>query len=105
VGRGANFITARLPNVFHVRLVASLPKRIERVQRSNNLPPGDAAKLIQKEDLGRGRYAKAHFHGCVDDDLLYHLVINTGLIPCPDAAQLIAKGARRYFQSGPDGQK
>ena len=30
VGRGASFITARMPNVFHVRLIASLPKRVER---------------------------------------------------------------------------
>jgi hypothetical protein len=32
VGRGANCITAHMPNVFHVRLIASLPKRLERMQ-------------------------------------------------------------------------
>ena len=33
VGRGANLITASLPRVFHVRLIAPLPERIERVAR------------------------------------------------------------------------
>ena len=95
VGRGANFITARMPNVFHVRLVASLPKRTERVQKSNGLTREEAAKFIARTDRGRGRYAKTHFHGHVEDNLLYHLVINTDRILCPAAAQLIADGARK----------
>lgn len=97
VGRGANFITARMPNVFHVRLVASLPKRIERVQKANGLTPEEAAKFIARTDRGSGRYAKAHFHGHVKDNLLYHLVINTDRIPCPAAAQLIADAAQKCF--------
>jgi hypothetical protein len=99
VGRGANFISARMPNVFHVRLIASLPKRIERVQAENDLTRTEAARFIARADQGRGRYAKAHFHGHVEDDLLYHLVINTDLIPCPAAAQLIAAGARTCFKT------
>lgn len=54
VGRGANFITARMPNVFHVRLMASLPKRIARVQKLNQLTPAAAAKLVKQEDRARG---------------------------------------------------
>jgi hypothetical protein len=34
----------------------------------------------------------------VDDDLQYHMVINTDRIPPPEAAELIADGARRCFQ-------
>ncbi len=42
----------------------------------------------------------------MEDELLYHLVINTDRIPYDEAAMLIADGARRcfkdneYFQSG-----
>ena len=95
VGRGANFITARMPNVFHVRLIASLPKRIERVQQANSLTAEEAAKFIHQRDRASGRYAKAHFHARVQDELLYHLVINTDRVPCPAAAQLIADTARK----------
>jgi len=98
VGRGANFITARTPNVFHVRLIAPLPTRIERIQKQNRLTREKAAKLVKTEDRARDRYARAHFHACIEDDLYYHLVINTDRIPCPEAAQLIADAARHCFQ-------
>jgi cytidylate kinase len=105
VGRGASFITARMPNVFHVRLIASLSTRIERVQKLNNLMPKEAARFVAGSDRGRGRYVKAHFHVSVDDDLQYHLVLNTDRIPPPEAAELIAEGARRCFKGGPSSKK
>jgi len=105
VGRGANFITARTPNVFHVHLIASLPRRIARVQALNQLTKKQAAQLVAGADRGRGRYVKAHFHVSVDDDLHYDLVVNTDRIPCPDAAGLIADAARRYFRGGAEGAK
>lgn len=98
VGRGAGIVTGSMANVFHVRLVASLPKRIERVQQLENLPPKEAAKFIAKTDRGRDRYVRAYFHNRIDDDLKYHLVLNTDRIPIPDAAELIADGARKCFQ-------
>jgi len=104
VGRGANFITARMPNVFHIRLIASLPKRIERMQKLNDLTPAEATKFVKNEDRSRNRYAKEHFHRSVDDDLSYHLIINTDRIPLSDAAQLIRYGARQCFGLGGDKQ-
>lgn len=94
VGRGAGFVTGRTPNVFHVRVIASLPKRIERIQKLENLSPKEAAKFIVQRDRGRGRYVRAYFHTRVDDDLLYHLVLNTDRVSPPQAAELIAEGAR-----------
>jgi cytidylate kinase len=105
VGHGAGVVTGGLPNMFHVRLIASLEKRIERVQKIQNLSPKEAAKFIQKRDRGRGRYVKAYFHTRVDDDLHYHLVLNTDLMPATDAAELIADGARRSFRDGSPGNK
>jgi cytidylate kinase len=97
VGRGANFITARMPNVFHVRLIASLPKRIERVRTSHGLTSEEATAFVRNEDRSRSRYVKEHFHKYVDDDLSYHLILNTDHISSADAAQLISEGARRCF--------
>ena len=99
VGRGAGFITARMANVFHVRLIASWPGRIERVRKIENLSAKAAAKFIARRDRGRSRYAKAYFHGRADDDLLYHLVVNTDRIPPPAAAALIAYTAQRCFRN------
>jgi cytidylate kinase len=99
IGRGAAVVTARSPNVFHVRLIASLDKRFERVRQQRGLTAEAAAAFVHKEDRGRERYVKANFQTRLDDDLLYHLVLNTDRIPCPAAASLIAEAARRSFSS------
>lgn len=99
VGRGAVFITSTVPNVFHVRLVAPLPNRIDRVRMTENLSEKDAAKYIVQKDRGQTRYLKAYFHGRQDDDQMYDLVINTGRIPYIDAARLIADQAHERFHS------
>ena len=104
IGRGAGAITETMPNIFHVRLIASLPKRIERVREHKNLSSDDAAHFIAVTDRGQLRYARAHLHTRLDDDLHYHMVLNTDRIPLPDAAQLIAAGARTCFQFSAPGR-
>lgn len=98
VGRGAGLITARVPNVLHVRLIASLPKRIEHVSKTRHLTPREAEEFIKKADRATGRYVKSHFHVHIGDDLLYHLVVNTDLFSFQEAAQLISDAARMCFQ-------
>jgi cytidylate kinase len=90
IGRGATLLTARLDHVFHVRLVGSLEKRVAHVQELNRLGKDAALKLIRREDRGRQRYLKKHFKADITDPLLYHLVINTDLVPCETAARIIA---------------
>lgn len=102
VGWGTNIITAHQPNVFHVRLVAPLASRIQRVAKAAKLSPQAAAKYVQNKDRGRRRFLKAYFHARHNDQM-FHLIINTDLIPCAAAAQLIANQARSYFESGADG--
>jgi len=98
IGRGAAIVTAQVPNVFHVRLVASLPTRIKRIKTWHNPASADAARLIDREDRGRRRYIRANFHARPDDDLLYHMVLNTDRFSFSDTASLIAEGAQKYFQ-------
>jgi cytidylate kinase len=97
VGHGATLVTASLPNVFHVRLTGSLDKRIERIQRLQNLTQDEAAKLVRNEDRGRQKYIKAFFHSRLDNELLYDLVINTDRISDADVVGLIAEGFQRVF--------
>jgi cytidylate kinase len=103
LGYGGGIVTRGTPGVFHVRLVAPLPRRIERVQQIEHLAAKQAAKFIEREDLGRSRYVKGHFHTDVEDDLNYHLVLNTDLMSLSDAAGLIAEGARKCFHNGSHG--
>lgn len=91
IGRGATVITAKLPNVFHVRLVAPLEKRIEHAHEFYNLTKKAARDFILREDGGRKRYLSKYFNARIDDPLLYHLIINTGLVSYDDAARMIAE--------------
>lgn len=100
LGHGASFISAGLSAVFRVHLVAPLSSRIERVRVLNHLTDKDAKSFIREKDKARERYLKANFQVGIDNDLLYHLVINTDRIPCPEAAQLIAWEAGRSFARG-----
>lgn len=97
VGRGAPLATAGMFGMFHVRLVASPANRIERVAKLYNLTRKEAASLVDKEDRGSRRYALAHFRARIEDESLYHLIINTDRVPYADAATLIADAARRSF--------
>lgn len=94
VGRGANMITAKMPGVFHVRLVAPLADRIAHAHQFYSMTPREAQDFIEREDKGRGRYLKKYFEAEVENPLLYHLVINTSLVSYDAAADLIVTAAQ-----------
>lgn len=97
VGRGANVVTRKMENSFHVRLVGSLENRIGRVQEVFEFDRPTAVDFINREDKGRRRYLKEHFQEDIDNPLLYHLVINTDHVPYEAAAQLIGETVIRRF--------
>ena len=92
IGRGANLVTARLPHVLHVRLVAPLAKRIEHAcefYREFNKTDAQARKFCQREDGARRRYLKRYFGADIENPLLYHMIINTGFVSYDEAARII----------------
>lgn len=89
IGRGGNVITARQPHVLHVRLVAPLEQRIQHAHQFYNLTRHEAHKFCLSQDHARERYLKKYFDADINDPLLYHLTINTGLVSYDEAANLI----------------
>lgn len=89
VGRGANIVTARMPGMLHLRLISSLEKRSENMQRFEGLSRRAALARIATEDRGRRRYVKKYFARNIDDPLLYHLVINTELLELKAAVRMV----------------
>ena len=76
-GRASHLITRPLPGGFHVRLVASMPARIQRMLALLNCDARAAAAHIDKSDLARRRYVRTNFDEDIDDPHTYDLVINT----------------------------
>ncbi len=89
IGRAGNIVTAKLPHVLHVRLVAPLEVRIERIVRDDHKTPAAARKFCLEEEQARARYVKSYFNADINDPLRYHLVINTSTVGYDNAAKLI----------------
>jgi hypothetical protein len=95
IGRGANIITRKLDYVFHVRLVGSFERRVANIQRLEGLSLKAARGFVRREDRGRQRYVKKYFLKDINDPLLYHLAINTDLVPEWEAALMIGEAVVR----------
>jgi cytidylate kinase len=89
IGRGGNVITARLPHVIHVRLVAPLEKRVEQAHQFYHMTETKARKFCLSQDRARERYLKKYFNADINDPVLYHAVINTGMVTYDYAARMI----------------
>jgi hypothetical protein len=97
VGRAANIVTAKLDNAFHVRLISTMEDRIKHIQEHYELERKEAIDFIKKEDAARKEYVMTHFHRAVDDPQIYHMIINTHLIPYKEAAGMIGDAVVRRF--------
>ncbi len=91
IGRAGNIITSRLKNAFHVRLIASMETKIERIMEKFNMTGKEAVEFIKKEDLARKNYLKKYFNKDSEDPSLYNIIINTGLVGYKKSAVIIAK--------------
>jgi cytidylate kinase len=89
VGRASNVITAKLPNTFHVRLVAPLESRIQKMMEHYSMSEKEALEFIKREDNSRKNYVKSNFYKDIENPLLYHLVVNTGLTTYEETSRLI----------------
>ena len=97
IGRGANIVTTNMKNVFHVRLVAPLEDRIRHIQDIFHLSRKDAIARIQKDDLTRKHYLHHHYNKDIEDKFLYHIIINTHLLPYEEAADIISTHVIKKF--------
>lgn len=91
IGRGGSAITAKLPDVLHVRLVAPFEKRVEHIHKNHGMTGKEAGKFCQVGDRGRERYLKKYFNADINDPLLYHMVINTGQLDHDAVARLVGE--------------
>lgn len=99
VGRGGAVVAAGLPHVFHVRLIGSWERRMERLQQREGLTARAAAEFMTREDQGRRRYLHKYFGANIDDPMLYHVVLNTDRIEMDPAAHLIADAAIEHVRA------
>lgn len=89
VGRAGQIMLKGNPRVFHVRIVAPLEIRAERIANRSMVPYESALAQVQASDQSRKRFISKAYHANWEDPLLYHLTINTAELTPEQTAALI----------------
>jgi cytidylate kinase len=107
VGHGGQAIFRGRRGTFHVRLVAPIAARIQRVCTRLPCTLGQAEAQVRRVDADRHDYLRRYFAVEWRDEMLYDLQINTGNISIEDAAELIvqAVGLQAVGQQTVDGRR
>ncbi|MCP4219637.1 MAG: phospholipid-binding protein [bacterium] len=90
VGRAGQILLQDAPGVLHVRVVAPMETRVERVMEGFQCDGAQAEKLILHSDHERAGFHKFFFDENWEDPNLYHLVLNTAAFSVGTAAELIS---------------
>ena len=89
VGFGTQCMFADRADALHVRLVAPMTTRVERLHARYGWDATNAATRARRVDEDRRRYVQRYFHRDVNDPLLYDVQINTGRTTLDEAASMI----------------
>jgi cytidylate kinase len=95
VGRGAQVVLGDRRDVLHVRIVASLERRIPYVMRREGLDEHAARSRIQSKDHDRERYLQTEYRRHPADAHLYDLVVNTDVLDLDSVVDLIVLALER----------
>jgi cytidylate kinase len=94
VGFGTQCIFAGRADALHVRVVAPMATRVERLCARFGWNAENAATRARRLDEDRRRYVQRYFHRDVHDPLLYDVQINTGRTTFDEAASMIERLVR-----------
>ncbi len=100
LGRGGQILFRDFPPSMHVKIIAPLKSRLERVCRLYHMDETAAARLIAEQDRDREAYLRQVFGCDWLDSELYHLVINTGMMGLEEAAALIVTAVQLKESAG-----
>ena len=89
VGRASQVVLHNWPNTLHLRVIAPLEIRVQRVVTAHGISTQAAKAQIKGSDRYRATYLKRFYAIQWDDPCYYHLVINTGFLSQEDSAQLV----------------
>jgi len=93
VGRGGQAILKNKVGVIHVRIIAPVEVRVERLMKSGGLSREDALKLVEENDKAAAEYLRRFYNIDWEDQANYDLVLNTGKMDLSTAARIIASVA------------
>jgi cytidylate kinase len=87
IGRAGACVTSAMPRGIHIRLVAELEDRIDRMAKALHVSEREARELIFIRDAQRARLVHKYFGRNSDDPLLYDTVWNTSRLSMNEMAR------------------
>lgn len=99
VGRAGQVILRQHPEVLHVKVMAPVPVRSERVARELGISLEAAHAQVLASDRARSEYLRRYYHARWDDPCLYDLIINTARLSPRAAADVICLCLDRRLQA------
>ena len=93
IGRCADYVLRQQPGMLSVFIHAPLEQRVLRIAKLRNVDEDKARALIRKTDKTRANYYNYYADGDWGRADRYDLALNTGKLPIPVAAQLLADAA------------
>jgi cytidylate kinase len=97
VGRAAQFILKGHPKAIHVLLVAEYESRVAFLIERYGISRAEAENMILERERERAALASRLFEGDIEDLALYHLVLNTSLIPFEWSVEIVARMVSLYI--------
>jgi cytidylate kinase len=95
IGRGAQVILRDMEDAFHIRVIAPMQTRMDRLEMYEHLSYNQAWGLALDRDKANLEYMQRFFDEHPDNPLLYDMIINTGKFSVDDAAQLIVEAVKK----------
>lgn len=90
IGRGAWAVLQGVPNCISVRLIADERTRIGRLRAEFGWTEKQAIQRIQESDTNRAGFHSSFYNVNINDDAMFHMVLNTARMELEVAANLIA---------------
>jgi cytidylate kinase len=92
IGRVGNVITRDLPQGYHVRLYASVEKKVENISHQLKVKKSEARDILSKKGEIREEFVLKHIKVDLNDPAIYNLMINTTDISIGETARFIVDG-------------
>jgi cytidylate kinase len=97
VGRGAQFVLRRHPKAVHVMLAGEYEDRVQFLMKTYHLTRPEAEESIKEKERQRASVASKIFETDVNDPRLYHVVLNTSLVPFEWAVETVADLVSKFL--------
>ena len=98
IGRAGCVLLGGRPDVLHVRVIAPLDVRIERIAQKQGISLSAARTQVEASDRTRQAYLRRQYQSDWDDAQLYDLVLNSGRCSVEQAAQIIEVVHRQILE-------